>query len=47
MENEHIIEESNSYAKLKTLKYLGSLLINQNSIFEEIKCKLKTGIITI
>ena len=26
-----------------TFKYLGSLLTNQNSIQEEIKCKLKAG----
>ena len=25
------------------MKYLGSLWINQNSIHEEIKCRLKTG----
>ena len=29
---------------LKTLKYLGSLLTNQNYIREEIKCGLKAGI---
>jgi len=29
--------------KLKTFKYLGSLLTNQNSIYEEIKCRLKSG----
>jgi hypothetical protein len=34
---------SNSYEKLKTFKYLGSLLTNQNSIHEEIKCGLKAG----
>ena len=32
---------SNSYEKVKTLKYLGSLLTNQNSTPEEIKCRLK------
>ena len=34
---------SNSYEKLKTFKYLGSLLTNQNSIQDEIKCQLKAG----
>ena len=28
---------------MKTFKYLGSLLTNQNSIQEEIKCRLKAG----
>ena len=31
------------YEKVKTFKYLGSLLTNQNSIQEEIKCGLKAG----
>ena len=31
------------YEKVKTFKYLGSLLTNQNSIQEEIKCRLKAG----
>ena len=35
---------SNSYEKEKTLKYLGSLLTNKNSIQEEIKCNLKQEI---
>ena len=39
--NEHIKIGSNSYEKVKTFKYLGSLLTNQNSIQEEIKCRLK------
>ena len=39
--NEHIKIVSNSYEKVKTFKYLGSLLINQISIPEEIKCRLK------
>ena len=34
---QHIKIGSNSYQKVKTFKYLGSLLINQNSIQEEIK----------
>ena len=29
--------------KVKIFKYLGSLLTNQNSIQEEIKCRLKAG----
>ena len=42
MANEHMIG-SNSYEKVKTFKYLGSLLTNQNSIQEEIKSRLKAG----
>ena len=34
---------SNSYEKVKTFKYLGSLLTNKNSIQEEIKCRIKAG----
>ena len=34
---------SNSYEKMKTFKYLGSLLANHNSIQQEIKCRLKAG----
>ena len=34
---------SNSYEKVKTFKYLGSSVTNQNSIQEEIKCRLKAG----
>ena len=33
--NAHIKIGSNSYEKVKTFKYLGSLLTNQNSIQEE------------
>ena len=33
----------NTLDKVKTFKFLGSLLTNQNSIQEEIKCKLKAG----
>ena len=29
--------------KVKTFKYLGSLLTNQNSLQNEIKCRLKVG----
>ena len=32
-----------TYEKVKTYKYLGSLLTNQNSIHEEIKCRLEAG----
>jgi len=39
--NEHIKTDSNSYEKVKSFKYFGSLLTNQNSIQEEIKCRLK------
>ena len=41
--NTHIKIGSNSYEKVETFKYLGSLLINQNYIQEEIKCRLKAG----
>ena len=41
--NAHDKIGSNSYAKVETFKYLGSLLTNQNSIQEEIKCRLKAG----
>ena len=41
--NAHIKIGSNSYEKVKTFKYLGSLLTNQNYIQEEIKCRLKPG----
>ena len=40
--NEHVNIGSNSYEKVKTFKFLGSLLPNQNSIHEEIKFRLKT-----
>ena len=42
LRNEHIRIGCNSYEKVKTL-YLGSLVTNQNSIQEEIKCRLKAG----
>ena len=38
MVDQHINIGSNSYEKVKTFKYLDSLLTNQNSIQEEIKC---------
>jgi hypothetical protein len=38
--NERIKIGSNSYEKVKTFKLLGSLVTDQNSIQEEIKCKL-------
>ena len=41
MENEHIAVGSNSHEKIKTFKYLGSLLTNQNAIHDEIKCRFK------
>jgi hypothetical protein len=41
--NEHISTGSNSYEKMKTFKYLGSLVKNQNSIQDKIKCRLKAG----
>ena len=39
--NEHIRIGSNSYEKVKTFKYAGSLMTNQNSNQEKIKFKLK------
>ena len=42
--NAHINIGSNSYEKVKTFKYLSSLLKHQNSIQEEIKCRLKQEI---
>ena len=41
--NEHIKIGSNSYERVKTFKYLGSLLTNRNSIQEGIKSRLKAG----
>ena len=41
--NVHIKMGGNSYEKVKTIKYLGSLVISQNCIQEEIKCRLKAG----
>jgi hypothetical protein len=41
--NDHIRVGSNSYKKVKTFKYLRSLLTNQNSTHDEIKCRLKAG----
>jgi hypothetical protein len=43
MANEHITVDSYSYEKWKSFKYLGSVLANQNSVKEEIKCRLKAG----
>ena len=43
MANEHIRTCSNSYVKVKTFKNLVSLLTNQDSTHEEIKCRLKAG----
>jgi hypothetical protein len=40
--NEYTKIGSNSYEKVKTFKYLGYLMTNQNSNQEETKCKLKT-----
>ena len=40
MANEYITGGSNLYKKVKTSKYLGVLLTNQDCIQEEIKCRL-------
>ena len=34
---------NNSYKKVNTFKYLGTLLTNKYSVLEEIKCRLKAG----
>jgi hypothetical protein len=41
--NEHIKIGNNAYENVKTFIYLGSLLTNQNSIHEKIKCRLTAG----
>ena len=46
MANELITVGSNSYEKVKAVKYLVSLLANQNSIHEEVKYRLNGGINT-
>ena len=43
VENENIRIGSNSYEKVGTFKYLGSLVTNQSSIQDEIKCRIKAG----
>ena len=40
--NEDIRVSSSPYEKVKTFKYLGSLVINQNST-EKVTCRLKAG----
>ena len=44
VENAHIKIGSNSYEKVKTFLYLGSLLTNQNSIQEEKNVDIKQDI---
>ena len=41
--SEHIRAGRNSYENVKTFKYLGSLVTNQNYIQDEMKCILKAG----
>ena len=41
--NELVKIGNNLYEKVKTFNYLGSLLTNQNSIQDEINCRLKAG----
>ena len=43
MANEPFTISSDSYEKLKTFKYLGSLLTKRYSIHEERECSLKAG----
>ena len=40
-ENEHITVGNTSFEKVKTFKYSRVFIQNQNSIQEEIKCRLK------
>ena len=43
---EHIVVGSKSYEKVKTFKYMGSLLTNKNSIHDQIKdieCRFKAA----
>ena len=41
--NDHIRMGSNSYEKVQTFKYVGSLVTNKNSIQEGKKCRLEAG----
>ena len=41
MANKRFMIGSNSYEEVKTFKYLGFLVTDQNSIQEEIKCRRK------
>ena len=41
--NEHIRIGSNSYEKVKTIKYVASLVGDQNSVEHELICRLKRG----
>ena len=43
MVNEHVTLGSNLYEKVKTFKYLRSLLTNQSSTHKEIKCRNQGG----
>ena len=43
VENENIRIGSNSYEKVKTFEYAGSIVTNQNSIQDAIKCRLEAG----
>ena len=40
----HSMKNNSSFERVEEFKYLGTILINQNSIQEEIKSRLKSGI---
>ena len=38
-----ILNGINMYEKVRTFRYVGSFFTNENSIYEEIKCRFKVG----
>jgi hypothetical protein len=46
-QNHNIKTDNKSFERVKEFKYLGATLMNQNSIHEEIKSRLKLGMIAI